>query len=368
MYAAVNQFAPVGDIASLGTTVLTRLALTFEQFSGNPILRFFPRETTMNSSITIERVREGVGVAPLVAPGFTDVLTDNAQVERMNVFPAYVRETDFVPQNIINDLRKVGTLNEKEGKEFIAKRVQRLTNRNNHLYVMLMAQVLLGGINYTDPRTKQSINVQTGIPTSNMFDVVAAGLPGFANQVSSTPVELFKRFRRRIFNIAKVEPKYIIMTSELQTILEGNAEILRRQEVSFLSQTGFVTFNEGKLTHIAGMEILCFDHVYQDPVSSATQKLWPINKVVLASEAHPDFPGESVGRMMHCIGEDPAGRPGLWMRSGPDTTPPAAPGRSIQIGNSGLPYLMYPDWIGIMTVDTVAALTALIDPSVTNPF
>lgn len=368
MYAAVNQFASVGDIASLGTTVLTRLALTFEQFSGDPLSRFFPRETTMNSSITIERVREGVGVAPLVSPGFTDVLTDNAQVERMNVFPAYVRESDFIPMNIINDLRKLGTLNEKEGKEFIAKRLQRLTNRNNHLYTMLKAQVLLGGINYTDPRTKQSINVPTGIPASNLFDVVAAGLPGFANQANSTPVELLKRFRRRIFNIAKVEPKYIIMTSDLQTILEGNAEVLRRQEVSFLSQTGFVTFNEGKLTHIAGMQILCFDHVYQDPTNNTVQKLWPINKIVLASDAHPDFPGESVGKMMFCIGEDPAGRPGLWVRSGPDTTPPAAPGRSVQIGNSGLPYLVYPDWIGIMTVDSVANLTALIDPSVTNPF
>lgn len=368
MYAQVNQFAAVGDIASLGTTVLTKLAQTFEQFSGDPISRFFPSETTLNSSITIERVREGVGVAPLVTPGFTDALTDNAQVERMNVFPAYVRESDNIPMNVINDLRKVGTLNEKEGKEFIAKRLRRLTNRSNHLFTMLKAQVLLGGINYTDPRTKQSINVPSGIPASNLFDVVAAGLPGFSNQANSTPVELLKRFRRKIFNVAKVEPKYIIMTSDLQTILEGNAEVLRRQEVSFLSQTGFVTFTEGKLTHIAGMEILCFDHVYQDPASSAVSKLWPINKIVLASDAHPDFAGESLGKMMYCIGEDPAGRPGLWVRSGPDSTPPAAPSRSIQIGNSGLPYLIYPDWVGIMTVDSVANLTALVDPSVTNPF
>src|ERR1035437_8212356 len=322
----------------------------------------------MNSSITIERVRDGVGVAPLVTPGMTDVLTDNAQVERMNVFPAYVRESDFIPMNIINDLRKVGTLNEKEGKEFIAKRLQRLTNRNNHLYTMLKAQVMLGGINYTDPRTKQSINVPSGIPASNLFDVVAAGLAGFANQLNSTPVELLKRFRRKIFNIAKVEPKYIIMTSDLQTILEGNAEVLHRQEVSFLSQTGFVTFSEGKLTHIAGMEILCFDHVYQDPTLNTVQKLWPINKIVLATDTHPDYPGSTIGHLMFCIGEDPAGRPGLWVRSGPDTTPPAAPGRSVQIGNSGLPYLEYPEWIGIMTVDSVANLTALIDPAVTNLF
>lgn len=368
MPANVTPWAAVGDLASLGTTVLTKMAQVFEQFPGDPIAGFFPTETTMNSSIIIERVREGVGVAPLVEPGQTDVFTDNAQVDRMQVFPAYVRESDFIPQNVVNDLRKVGTLNEKEGKEFIAKRIRRLTNRSNHLFAVLRAQMLLGGINYTDPRTNKRINVSANIPASNLLDIEAAGLVGWADQANAIPVKTLIQFRRKIFNIAKVEPKYLIMTSDLQTILENNAEVLRRQEVSFLSQTGFVTFTDGKLTKIAGLEIITVDHVYQDPVTKAVKKVWPINKVALIAKEHPDMPGEKLGRMQYCIGEDPMGRPGLWVRSGPDTAPPAAPGRSIQIGNSGLPYIVYPEWIGIVTVDSVNDLTALVDPAVTNPF
>lgn len=372
MPANISPFQALGDISSLGTTVLTKLAMTFEQFPGDPIAQFFPMETTMNSSITIERVREGVGVAPLVEPGQTDVLTDNAQVERMQVFPAYMRESDFIPQNIINDLRKVGTLNEKEGKEFVAKRVQRLTNRSNHLFSVLRAQMLLGGINYTDPRTKKTLNVSANIPAANSLALTtAAGVPltrHWADQINSTPVKDLIQFRRKVFNLAKVEPKFIIMTSDLQTVLENNAEVLRRQEVSFLSQTGFVTFREGKLVSIAGLEIITYDHIYQDPVTGAVKKVWPMNRVVLISKAHPDYPGAVIGRDVRCVGEDPMGRPGVWVRTGPDQMPPSAPGRSIQMGNAGLPYLIYPDWIGNITVADPGELEAIIDPTVTNPF
>jgi len=368
MPANVTPFVQVGDLASLGTTVLTKMAQVFEQFPGDPLAQFFPAETTMNTSITIERVRNGVGVAPLVEPGFTDVLTDNAQVERMQIFPAYVRESDFIPQNVVNDLRKVGTLNEKEGKEFIARRIRRMTERNNHLFGILRAKLLLGGINYTDPRTKKSINVSANIPASNLYDVVAAGGAGWADQANALPVRTLINFRRKIFNIAKVEPAYVIMTSDLQAILENNAEVLRRQEVSFLSQTGFVTFTDGKLTKIAGMEIITVDHVYQDPVTNAVSKVWPINKVVILCKNHPQMSGELLGRTQYCVGEDPMGRPGMWVRTGPDTQPPAAPGRSMQMGNAGLPYMIYPEWVGVLTVDSVANLSAIIDPAVTNPF
>ncbi len=366
--AIATAWVGVGDLASLGTTVLTKLAQVFEQFPGDPIADFFVDETTQNTSITIERVRDGVGIAPLVEPGQVDVFTDNSQTDRMQVFPAYSRESDFVPMNVVNDLRKVGTLNEKEGKEFIARRIRRMTNRNQHLYAVLRAQLLLGGINYRDPRTKKGINVSANIPASNLVNLLALGLPGWSDRVNSTPVTTLKNFRRRIWNVAKVEPKYILMTSDLQEILENNAEILKRQEVSFLSQTGFVTFTDGKLTKIAGLEVICIDHVWQDPVTGAVKKIWPINKVVIVAKEHPIQKSEKLGYTQYCIGEDPMGRSGLWVRSAPDSPAPAAPGRSMQMGNAGLPYFVYPEWIGILTVDTEAALTAIIDPGVTNPF
>jgi hypothetical protein len=369
MPAGFTDFQPVGDISSLGTTVLTKLAQSFEQFSSDDLSRFFPTETTMNTSITIERVKEGVGVAPLVRPGFTDVLTDNAQVERSQAFPAYSRESDFIPQNIINDLRKVGTLNEKEGKEFVARRIQRMTNRSNHLYNVFKALLLQGQISYTDPRTGEGINVNANIPAGNMLDVVASfgGAQGWSAQATASPIKQLIEFRKKIHNRSKVMPKYIIMTSDLQTILENNAEILRRSEQAF-NPLNVVQFTDGRLTKIAGMQVITVDHIYQPPGGGTPVKVWGINKVCLISDIHPDYPGTSIGRMMYCVGEDPMGRPGIWVRSGPDTTPPAAPGRSMQMGNSGLPYLIYPDWIGLMTVDTVNNLSAIVDPTVTNTF
>lgn len=367
-YANVTAFEKIGDLASLGTTVLTKMAMVFEQFPGDPISPLFPMTTSMNTSVFIERVREGVGIAPLVIPGQADVLTDNPQVERMQVFPAYVRESDFVPMNVINDLRKVGTLNEREGREFVARRIQRMTNRNNHLFAILRAQMLLGGIKYTDPRTKVPIDVPSNIPSSNLFDIPGLGQTGWADTTNALPVTLLQRFRRRIFDIAKVEPTMLIMNSNLQTIIEQNAEVLRRQESAFW-QTGWVQFKEGKLVEIAGMKVVTVDHVFQNPANSyAVEKVWPINKVAMLAEKHPSFSGQVVGHQVHCVGEDPMGRPGLWVRSGPDTQPPAAPGRSMQLGNAGIPYLQYPEWVSILTVDTVNNLTAKSDPSVTNPF
>lgn len=371
MDSQINPFVIVGDILSLGTTVMTDLAKYYEQFPVNPVIAAcFPVRTTMDQTIMIERVIEGVGIAPLVTPGKTDVLTDNAEVQRMTVVPAFLRESDFITSNVVNNLRKVGTLNEREGLEVIARRIQRLTNRMNAAWSVFQAQMLLGGINYTDPRTKTTLNVSANIPAGNLKAYNGASpFTGWSNQTTATPVTDLINFRQYIYNQSKVKPTTMVMTSDLRTILQNNTEILKRQEVSFLSQTGYVTIKEGELTQIAGMDIECFDMVYQNPASPAQPtKVWPINKVVLLSKNHPVDKEQTVGRLTHCVGEDPAGRPGLWVRSGPDTQPPQAPGRSVQMGHSGLPFLVYPDWVGILTVDSVASLTTIINPAVTNLF
>lgn len=367
----VNAFATVGDILALGTTVMTDLAKYYEQFPVNPVIaQCFPVRTTNDQTIMIERVIEGVGIAPLVTPGLTDVLTDNMSVDRMTAVPAFLRESDFITSNIVNNLRKVGTLNEREGKEMIARRIQRMTNRMNLAWTVFQVQMLLGGINYTDPRTNVSLNLSANIPAGNLKAYNGTSpFTGWSSQANATPVTDLINFRQYIYNQSKVEPDTLVMTSDLRTILQNNAEILKRQEVSFLSQTGYVTIKEGKLVQIAGMNIETFDVVYQDPSNPAQPaKVWPINKVAVFASRHPVDKEQSVGRLVKCVGEDPAGRPGLWVRSGPDTNPPAAPGRSVQMGDSGLPFLVYPNWVGILTVDSVANLTAIVNPAVTNPF
>lgn len=373
----VNAFAAIGDITALGTTVLTDLAKYYEQFPGNKIVAdCFPTRTTMDQTVMIERVIEGVGIAPLVTPGKNDVLTDNPQVEQMTVVPAFLRESDFITSNIVNNLRKVGTLNEREGREIIARRIKRMTNRINRAWEVFMAQMLLGGINYTDPRTKAKLNVSANIPAANLRAYNGAQpFTGWSDQTNSTPVSDLINFRQYLYNQSKVKPNTLVMTSDLRTVLQQNAEILKRQEVSFLSQTGYVTIKDGELVAIAGMTIETYDMVYQNPVDGTVTKVWPINKVAVLAKNHPVDTEQTIGRMVKCVGEDPQGRPGLWVRSGPDTQPPAAPGRSVQMGDSGLPFLVYPDWVGIMTVDSVNNLMAVLgydtganQPLVNNQF
>lgn len=371
MDAQVNYFQPIGDILALGSTVLTELSKYYEQFPVSPVIdECFPVRTTMDQTILIERVREGVGIAPLVTPGLNDAMTDNMHVDQMTVVPAFLRESDFITSNVVNNLRKVGTLNEREGKEIIARRIQRMTNRMNRAWTVFKVQMLLGGINYVDPRTNVPLNVSANIPAGNLKAYNGAQpFTGWADQNASTPVTDLINFRQYIYNRAKVEPTTLVMTSDLRTILQLNAEILKRQEVSFLSQTGYVQIKEGKLTQIAGMTIETFDMVYQNPANPAQPiKIWPINKVAVFAKQHPQDTEQKIGRLVKCVGEDPQGRPGLWVRSGPDTQPPAAPGRSVQMGDSGLPFLVYPDWVGILTVDSVANLSAIVDPTVTNAF
>lgn len=359
----ITDYSQVGDIASLGTTVLTEMAQAFEQFPGDPIAQFFPMRNTMDPSVAIERVRQGVGIAPLVEMGQPDTMTDSALVDRRVVQPAHTRESDFVPQHVINNLRQVGTMNEKVGREFITDRVQRMTNRSNHFFAILRAMALLGGINYTDPRTGVTLNVNMQIPAGNLRDLTGLGATRTWDALATaTAIRDLTIFRQKLYAVAKTKPTHVVMRSDLKTLLDLNADIIARVEGSgALNATGFVEYRMGELYAIAGMQVITCDTLYDDPVTNTRKYVWPVHKVALVASRHEQASGEFVGRQDMCVGEDPMGRPGLWMRSGPDTSPPAPPGRSIQMGNTGLPYLRYPDWVGIMTVGVEATVQAKID-------
>lgn len=362
----ITDYAQVGDLPSLGTTVLTEMAKAFEQFPGDEISQFFAPQMTNDQTIIIERVRRGVGIAPLVNPGQPDAMTDSALVDRRVVTPAHIRESDFIPAHVVNNLRQVGTLNEKVGKEFVADRIQRLTERSNFFFAVMRAQALLGGINFTDPRTGASINVNMQIPAANFRTLVPLGAARtWDNTASATPVRDLSLFKQYMYQQAKTRPTHIVMRSKLKMLLNLNAEILRRQETAGVpNSAGFLEYRDGEIFAINGMKILICDTLYDDPITGTKKFVWPIEKVACVAMRHEQAPGESVGRMTYTVGEDPMGRPGMWMRSGPDTAPPSPPGRSVQMGNSGLPWLKYPDWVGILTVGTPGSAAGQLDYAV----
>lgn len=359
--AAIGQFASIGDIVALGTTQLTELAHTYEQFHGDPLAKFYTKRTVNNNVIMMERIRRGLGIAPLVTLGGNDVITDGMTVEQRAVTPFATRESDFIPDYIVQMLREPGTTNTLWGEQMVAERVQRLVQRQNFFWQVMRTKLLADGIiAYTDPRTGAAISLDAGIPSTNVKDVSGTPATDFADLVNCKPVSVIRFFKALIRNMAKATPKYIVMASELRDILTLNPEVVARQEgFGGGPITQFVQFNNGDLTHIAGLEIITIDTIYEDPVTKVKRKVWPIEWVTLLVDAHPETPGVTLGREDHCLGEGPT--PGMWMRDGGPTLPPAAPGRAIQIGDAGVPYIMYPEWVGRLKVSTAAALNALID-------
>jgi len=366
MAGNVTDYGLAGDLASLGTTVLTDMARQFEQFPGDPIAQLFPARNINDMTIVIERLKNGVGIAPIVNRGQPDAITDSALVDRRIVQPVFVRESDFIPQDVINNLRQPGTLNEKVGLEFVAERIRRLTDRNNHLWAVLRAQALLGGINYTDPRTGADINVNMQIPAGNLRSLLPlGGSRTWDNTAQSMPISDLRRFKQYMYMTAKTNPTHMIMRSSLKLLLELNKDIVTRVEGSGArNAAGFVEYANGEVSRIGGLQILICDTKYDNPVSGANEFVWPVNKVAVVAMSHEQGGGEFVGQTVYAVGEDPMGRAGLWMRSGPDTSPPAPPGRSVQMGNCGLPFLKYPDWVGILTVGNVADIDTAINTAI----
>lgn len=376
---SLSPFAGIGDILSLGTTQLTELAQSFEQLDSDSLKPLFPEYTTNAFQVVIERYKGGVGMSPIVAPGLPDRLVPFQTVERLQIEPVLIRESKFIDQFTINNLRQVGTLNERAGMEIISKQVQHLVERRNNLWAVLRAQMLLGGINYQDPQRGMSKVIPSGIPQQNLVDVVAqfGAQQGFSDLFNCTPVRLFSFQKQELYKFGKAKPTHLVMNSDLRMILKFSAEVLQHTNRDFHLNPGFVTLNNGELDTIAGLKIVDCDTIYEDPSEplynpdgsanlNRIKPVWPINKVAMLALHGTNAPAATIGRTHYCQGESADGRPGLFLKSGPPTTPPDPDGRYVQLGDSGLPFLVYPEWNRVFTVDSVANLQTILNTIVSG--
>lgn len=258
------------ELTALEFTVLTELAKTFENFD-TTVGQFFPSRNVPNYSVKIERIYNGAGIAPIVDPKKPDTFADRANVQSMDVTPVYSRESDYLDQNTINNLRQPGTLNEKYGKQIVADTMKRLVARNDLLFDFLRTQMLLGGINYTDPRTEQTVNVSAGIPAEHFVTASTA----WTDLANAKPIDDIEDWKQLIYNNGKVQPTHIIMTSVMRSKLSRNAQVIARGESA--RDTGFVVFQNGELARIAGLEVVVQDAVYEEltpaTVPTATVKV-----------------------------------------------------------------------------------------------
>lgn len=407
----ITGYEYVGDVPALGSLQLTRLARSFEELDSQGLEDLFPTSQSGERTVVIETVREGLGIMPIVGMGIpAGNFLEPERVERRYVQPAFVREDDFVDQALINQLRKVGTVNEQNPPtQIIEGRVRRLVNRHNRTRNLLQAMILQGGINYTDPRTKQSVSVSTQIPAHNYFRydgydgtvasgaaigstgytagkaltnnkgrkeallfidrTLRAGVPWTDSQADI--IRALRLLRQYCYNTNKVMMTDMVMSRDLYTVIQDNQLIQAqtgsvgvinvRNSAGVVTAAGpvagntsphpHVTLNAGgDITSIAGLNLRLIDALYRDPVDNVIKKMWPSNLVAIVARSHHMDRSATLGQTIEPVGESPDGSSGLWMRTGPDQMPPAVPGRAMQMGNAFLPYATYPHWIMLLTV------------------
>lgn len=415
----------VGDIPGLGSLELTYLANSYAELDTTTLEEFFPDENIIPRTITIETTKTSLGLMRMVDMGMQDTASmANDRIERRTLEPAVFRESDFLDHGFINQIRDYGTDNENSAvpiSRLIQERIQKLVAKRNRTIDFFRSQVLLGGIDYTDPYTKSKCNVSTQIPEHNFMhyqgyfedankgDIVSEkhdlrayadldndkGRPeallfqstdGEAGVPWTHPrADIMKSLRliqHYLLNTNKNRYTDIVMSHDLLTVIMEN-ELIK----AYQGQYGFFNFETsngtqgqnisypgaappmigfssgGMMSSIAGLNIITMDSLYLDPYTNEHVKMWPTNKVVLVARNYMRDSSQTLGKTVHPVAEGPNQQPGLWIWSSDlDYNPPHPPGRAIQIGDAFLPFAVYPEWISVLTVceeDDVFANTIL---------
>ena len=160
-----------GDIPALGSLQLTMLARSFEQLEVGTLDEFFPDRNIDERTIVIEQIIEGLGIMPVVDYGVpSGNFMENDRVRSFTATPLVVREDDFISQDQVNQVRKAGTLNERDAPtDIVSRRVQKMMNRHKRTIDKFRADIMLGGIDHFEPRTGKHITVDSQIPNHNFF-------------------------------------------------------------------------------------------------------------------------------------------------------------------------------------------------------
>jgi hypothetical protein len=333
----------------------------------------------------------------MVELGKPDVVLDDNNGSRTSRYiqPLHIRRSMFVSYGEINSQVRPGTMNERmTGAEQIEDKLRKIIASHNLTWDVYRAMMLLGGINYSDPRTNVAATVSAQIPAHNLFaynvtsgyrgrpeaglfrsivdsniadNTLAGGIPW--THPDAAIIECVIRMARFFKDTNKSEVTAIYMGPEMRDILTMNNQIklvyggliprfgavagdlttaagsgaMIPAGGTTLGMGALTISNRGEILAIAGIPVKVVETMYKDPVDGVVKRVWPKNKVVFVSQVDSQGAAENVGRTQYCISEGSLeGTPGLWTRTQTETQIPAAPGMYMQLGNSGMPYLKYP--------------------------
>jgi hypothetical protein len=418
MDAYASPWETVSTSEKPGVPTYLELAKSFLPLVGStPLKELFPDQTIKQPIVAIEQRFETSGtLLPPVKFGEPDQLLGVSQytTQRRYIQPLYLRGSHYISWGDVNIRIKDGTLNDFEDPQaYVTKQVEKLVETHNLTWDVYRGLTLLGGINYTDPRSGQPVSVSAQIPAHNFWSYnnvngyrgrneanLFRGLIDYNTPQASTAgvpwtdpdaaiVSCIQKFVYWFKTTNKTRVTAMYIHPDLKQIISENNEIKLQTGgliPRFGAQTGdkqvminntgggyqiganelaanaFGSIGVGPegIISIAGVPIRTVETWYRDPVDGVRKYLWPRNKVVFVSEVNPDGTYEAPGRTQYCVSEESGGEPGLWMREQRDTPIPAAPGMYLQLGNAGLPYLLYPHRVAHMTVGTIQDINTRI--------
>lgn len=380
-----------------GERVYTELARSFVPLVGTtPLTEIFPEEVIPERAVIIQRSFEAAaGIFPLVDWGKPDVVLGTGSSGVMGakyIQPLVIRRTAAISYGELGVRVRPGTSNEPYSpQEQINQVIEGMVREHNLTWDVFRALMLLGGINYTDPRTGSSAQVDAGIPAHNFWGWnVSSGYKGrpenllFLNLIDNNSVDATSagtpwtdpnadvlgtvmKFASWFKTTNKSRITSMYMSPSLAHVLSfnnqvkmsrggtifglGSAPIIR--ETPDPGVQGMFTMGQEGLASIAGIPIRIVETSYRDPVTGIFKYVWPKNKIVFVSEVGPNGQPEMPGRTQFCVSEEMGNTPGLWVRTQDNSQPPAPPGMYIQMGNAGMPYLKSPYSVAHMTVAKV---------------
>lgn len=412
--AYISPWLTTSNDANPGEPIYTELAKSFIPLEGRtPLSEIFPDEEIYERIVKVEqRFQAGDTIFPIVEMGKPDVVLGHnyGTTRSFYVQPLYIRRSTFISYGEINTKLKPGTMNDRwSPQEQIAMITQGMVREHNLTWDVFRAMMLLGGIQYTDPRTGAGAQVTANIPAHNVWSYnvtqgyrsrneanlfrslidyntpapATSGVPW--TEPDADIVGCVQKFARWFKETNKSRITGMYMSPELKEVIATNNEIKLQTGgliAKFGAQTGdrtVITNNTGGgylidgnvldrmmvgaigigpdgIISLAGIPIYTVETMYRDPVDSIYKRVWPKNKIVFVSSVDVDGVSEPCGRTQYCVSEESGGAPGLWTRTQDQTQIPAAPGMYMQMGNAGMPYLKYPYRVAHMTVATVDAI------------
>lgn len=397
----ITPFAITGNTENPGEPSLTELAKSFQPIVAQTSLsEVFPDENIGERHVYIQQEMSTVDtIFPLVRFGQPDVILGQnyGTTRAFTVQPLYIRRSSAVSYGEINSKIKPGTVNDKWApEEQISRVVEGMVREHNLTWDVWRASMLLGGINYTDPRSGVAASVNAQIPARNFFkynvttgyrgrpeaqlfrtmtdfndtNPAAAGVPwthpdaDIVNSVARLS-RWFRETNKGVISRMYMHPELkeiLMMNNQVRMVTGGllgdpgraNTRIVPHNDIVDRDQLGLSGYSLGLgsdgLNAIAGIPIYTVETTYKDPVDGINKRVWPKNKIVFVADRTTNGESIQIGRTQFCVSEESGGTPGLWTRKQTETQIPAAPGMHIQMGNAGMPYLRYPYMVAHMTV------------------